>query len=1480
MFILVSGIVLSLPFVQTKIGKYVTTELNKEFKTNINVNQVTITIFGGVKLRDVLIKDHHKDTLIYINLINTNILDAKKLYKGDLLFGTLRLNKLYLNLKNYKNEKETNLDKFIAAFDTKKPSTEKFLLTAKDVYFTESRFLLTDENRTNPKDLELIHLEAKLSNFKILGPDVTTVINKMSFKDYRGLVVNNLQANFIYTKKNIVLKDLVTNTKESLLKGDVTLKYDRKDFKDFNNKVLFDIKINEAKVATNDIRYFYKELGKNNVFDLKGNIRGYLNNFRIKNLHLIDSNNSVIIGNVNFRNLFSKNKNQFNLIGTFSKVSSNYSDLSSLLPNILGKSLPSSLIKLGQFNLSGSTNITTTAIESDFDIETDLGKISADVVLTNIDFIDNASYVGNIILDNFNIGSFLNNSNLGIASLNVDVEGKGFTENLIDTKLVGEISQLEFNNYNYTKIILNGTFKKPIFKGKVNVNDPNLFLDFDGLVDVSKKENVYKFKTQIDYANLKELNFITKDSLSIFKGKIDSNLTGNSINNLYGDVVVEHTSYQNERDIFIFEDFKLNSTFDQNLERTITINSPDIIEGKVVGKFDFEQVLDIIENSFGSIYTNYKPNKIRKGQYLKFNLSVFSKIIEIFYPEIVLSKNTFLKGSMNSDTNDFKMNFSSPKISVLENQFEKVNLEIDNKNNLYNTYIQIDSIKTKYYKVADFNLINITMKDSLLFRAEFKGGKNNQDYYNINAYHTIDINKNSVVGIQKSELNLNNYIWHINVEENNKNRIIFNKNFNNFVFDEFEITNQDQKIKFLGKIENDNYKDLKLDFSNVNLGKIIPEYDKLIFDGTLNGIVNFEQINSQYKPYASLVVDDLEVNNIKLGNLNLDVKGNRDFNNFEVSSTLKNKNLENLNIEGSLAITNKKPIINLDLRLNNFNIGAFSIIGGSAISNIRGMLSGAASFEGDFKNPEMNGRLFLKEAGLKVPYLNVDYQLENNAIVDLTDRQFLFRNINLTDTKYNTKGILSGTIRHTNLKNWNLDLAVNSNHLLVLDTKDQEDAYYYGTAFIGGIATISGLTNALFINVEASSKKGTIIKIPIAETLSVGDNNYLRFITPQEKFNLSSNLQSQKRNYQGLELNFDLDVNTDAEIEVILDRETGHLMNGSGVGNLYMQINTLGKFNMYGDFQIYKGKYFFKYRGIVSKVFDVKEYGSIVWDGDPLKARLNLQAVYKTVANPAVLLDNPSFNRKIPVEVGIDIGGNIANPEPNFSINFPTVSSVLKSEIQTKLSDSDTRQTQALYLLASSSFLTPEGGLNQNALSQNLFDTASGIFGDLLNDKDSKILITPEVVTADNTPGREASGSVGFNTKFNINDKITVNGKFGVPVGGLNNAAVIGDVEILYKVNKDGTFNMRFFNRQNDINYIGENFGYTQGLGVSYQVDFNTFKELINKVFKNAKLTKDSSPDDQIPDSDYNPEFIEFIQRKKIKSESTKTNQEVIPDEL
>lgn len=1454
--------------------------INDDYGTDIHVEQVAISAFGGVKLKTVRIFDHHKNTLIFANRIKTNVLSFEQLYNGDLLFGDIRLDGAFIHIRKYKAEDDTNFDRFVRLFDTNTPAKKKFLLTARNVYLNNARFLLSDDNSDLEKSLDFTELNATLRGFKIHGPDISAQIENMRFLDFRGLRVKKMDAEFLYSNTAIKLKSLDLLTTGSFVKGDVQLSYVKEDFSDFANKVFFDIKLKSASIATNDIDYFYKELGRDNHFALSSHITGTLNNLKAENLRLVDDNNSIIIGNVHFKNLFNTSVGSFYMNGDFDRVSSDYQTLVTLLPNVLGKKLPTALSKIGHFNIQGLAEITASTIDTDFTMQTSLGGVKSKLEMVNIDDIDNASYKGNVIFDSFNVGKFLDQKDLSTVSLNIDVDGKGFTRKNLNTAFSGNVFKIRFQDYTYTKIKVDGSFVNPIFRGKLLVNDPNLFMDFDGIVNLSQKDIQYDFHTRIDYANLGRLNLVKNDSVSVFKGEIKVNVFGNTLDDLQGDVFISRTSYQNKNDIYYFDDFKVTSSFDADRIRTIKVNSPDILEGEVVGKFEYRELQKMVENSLGSLYANYSPNKIKPNQFLRFNFSIYNKIVEIFYPGIEIASNTNVRGNINSDDGEFKFNFNSPKITAFKNYFDKINIQIDNKNPLYNAFIEIDSIRTKYYKVSDFNLINVTLNDTLFVRSEFKGGVDAKDDFNLNLYHTIDKDRRSVVGISKSELKFRDFMWYLNENDQSDNRVVFDKSLKNFDIETISLTHDDQAIALSGKLRGKENKDLKLTFNNVELNKITPEVPQFNFRGILNGEVSFLQNKQIFQPRSSLRVDSLNVNDIALGNLNVDISGDESLSKFYVNSVLENKNIESFKALGDFSFANAKTDMNVDLRFEEFNLGTLDgLLGGEAISNIKGFASGVASITGNVNDPEINGRLFVDHAAVTVPYLNVEYRIDRKSIVDLTTNQFIIRNTGITDTRYLTQGNLFGRIRHNKFSDWELDININANRLLALDTQDSEDAAYYGTAFINGNATISGPTTGLFIKVNATSEAGTTIKIPISNTEAVGTNGYIHFLSPKEKYNIANGLIEESRNYQGLELEFDFDITPQAEVEVILDRNSGHGIKGKGFGSLLFKINTLGKFNMWGDFQAYEGTYNFKYGGIIDKRFDVKKGGSIIWEGDPMRAVLNLEAVYRTTANPAVLLENPSVNKKVPVEVVIAVKGNLTSPEPDFDINFPTVTSVLKSEIQYKLDDRDTRQTQALYLLSSGGFLSAEG-VNQSDFAGNLFERASGIFSDIFQDEDGKFNVGLDYVSADKRPGTEADGRVGVTVSTQINERISINGKVGVPVGGINESAIVGDVEVQYRVNDDGTMNLRVFNRENDINYIGQGIGYTQGIGITYEVDFDTFKELVNKIFQNAQLSRESESQYLIPDSSISPEYINFLPKeKKKKAERPKPNREAIPEE-
>ena len=94
-------LLLSITAVQTRLGKYATERINKDFGTNINIEKVGLQFNGDVELKNIYIEDYKKDTLVNILELNTSILSYRKLYQNKLTFGDVDIIGLNLNIKNY-----------------------------------------------------------------------------------------------------------------------------------------------------------------------------------------------------------------------------------------------------------------------------------------------------------------------------------------------------------------------------------------------------------------------------------------------------------------------------------------------------------------------------------------------------------------------------------------------------------------------------------------------------------------------------------------------------------------------------------------------------------------------------------------------------------------------------------------------------------------------------------------------------------------------------------------------------------------------------------------------------------------------------------------------------------------------------------------------------------------------------------------------------------------------------------------------------------------------------------------------------------------------------------------------------------------------------------------------------------------------------------------------------------------------------------
>lgn len=1423
---------LSIPLVQTRLGKYATNWLNDEYGTNININKVGLQFNGDVKLKEILISDYKNDTLISATELNTSILNFRNLANSKLAFGNIDIEGLVFNLKTYQGQTDTNLDVFVARFDEENPSQSEsdFLLSSSDISISGGVFRLIDDNMETPTIFEFSDIDINATNFLIRGPNVSTRINTLAFADSRGLVMKNLSSDFAYTLSDITLKSLKIKTLNSTLEGELKFTYNREDLADFTNKVFVDAYFENTDIALDELNTFYNEFGIGQRANFSAKLAGTLNDLNVKNLNLNTSSKTKIKGNLNFKNLFNAADNNFSMKGNFDNLASNYKDLKALLPNVLGESIPSIFDKLGSFSITGQTHITSSSINADLNIDTSLGYIISNLEMEKINDIDNATYKGNIIFDEFDLGSFLNDSNLNTTSLNLDVDGIGFTKGNLNTKVKGDVYSMIYNDYEYRNITVSGNLEDKVFNGFVNSKDQNLDLEFNGLIDFSKEINDFDFVANVDYANLKALNFMKKDSMSVFKGLVDMKMQGTSLDNVVGSISFNKTYYKNINEEYFFDDFAINSSFKNNV-RYIKVNSPDIINGQMSGVFLLDDIDELFLNALGSLYTNFKPYKVQTNQYIDFDFQIYNKIVEVFVPDLKLGKNTFIQGRVESDKEEFKLTFKSPKIALFDYFANNIEVQVDNKNPLFNTYVEVDSVATKYYNISKFNLINVTLNDTLFMRSEIKGGTHNNDLYNLSFYHTKSDDNQSVIGFKKSDVTIKENKWFINAKKDKFNKVTFDNAFENFKFEEFVLSHNNEEVKLSGVINGKDNKDLNLNFKDVDLEKITPDIEGLALQGLVNGEMELLQQNGSFLPVSEITIDDLEINDIALGSFLANIAGNQNLTSYAVTASIKNDKTKSFKAFGSVDLTSSSPSIALDLKFDDFKLELLNPFLEGVLKDIRGEVSGVANVVGDLNKPSINGDLILNKGGLGIPELNVDYSFAEASSVTLRDQSFIFNYVDITDTVHNTKGQVNGSINHVNLGKWSLDLNLETDRLLVLDTTEGEDVLYYGTGFVGGRASIVGPANQLRINVVGETKQGTTFVIPLNDNESFGDNSYIHFLTPEEKKAKSEGRDLIAPEVFGLELDFDLDVTQDAEIEIVMDKENGSTIRGRGEGGLLVEINTNGKFNMYGDFSVFEGTYNFRYGELIQKGFTVVPGGTLAWDGSPMKARIDIEAIYKTQANPSPLLDSP-INRRIPVNLGIHLTGNLEKPDPDYNFEFPNLSSTVESELSYRLESKDDRSNQAIYLLATGSF---SSSLSELSITGTIEERLNGIINNLISNGDNKLQVGLNVELGETTPDYQTDDRVGVTLQTNISDRIRINGKVGVPIGGVSQTAIAGDVQIDFLLNEEGTFTAKVFNRENSIRNFGEEIGYTQGLGIAYNVDFDSFKELIQIIFKGKK---------------------------------------------
>ena len=1461
LLLLLLVLIFLIPQIQSYYATKLTTSFNESYNTDLSIKSLKINYKGNLVLNDLLLRDDYDDTIIYAKTLSTSLINITGFSNSNIHFSNTEFDHLKFKLKQYKNEEDHEFSKFLEKLsDSASSSNQPFQLKINRVLAYDGEFVIENENLSNSPTFSIQKLDFNLSNFRLYGSKFNLNLRRMSGILIQGIVVEDFSTVFEYTPSQMDFQNLSLDTPYSHIEGELQFDYKREDLNDFFDEVNLKAAFNNSTLSSTDLRRFYDGFGYGHQISFKGNANGQLNNLNLESLRLEGLSQTIFFGNLKLVNSFGDAP--FALDASSVDLTTTYLDLIELLPKDLKPNLPDYLKTLGKTQMLGIIDLSKNKLNTILKVDTEIGRASINLNFDGYQNPNTVKYKGFVDVLDFDLAAFFDTNSLGRTSFNLNVNGSGFTKESLNTLALGKINSIVVNEYNYKNIKLKGNLKAPYFNGNLHSLDPNFQFVFEGLLDASGEENLFDFNADINHADLYALNIVKRDPVADFKGKLNINLKGNSLDELKGKLLFNSFEYKNQLDSFKFEELTVVSSFQQS-QQTITIDSPDVISGNLVGNFKLTKLPKLFSEAIENLYFKSEKDTSRNYQYVNFDIDIYNKIVEVFFPDIQVSANTFIKGSIDTSENGFSLNFRSPLIGVYNTTFENINIQIDTNNPLYNSYVEIENIGTSYYNISDFNMINVNLKDTLFVRTEFKGGQFKKDNYNLSIYQTLDSDNKSTFGFKRSSIVFNDNLWFVNKKSNTKNKVEIERGFKNFTIDSISVSSGEQAMLLNGILKDSTFKNLNLKFEDVELADIIPKQDRITFEGTVDGSLNIYQKDNIYSPNLDLTVDEFKFNSIPYGRFLLKANGNKDLSSFDIISKLQLQDELLFNAEGSIFTMENNQYFDVNLNFNKFDLQSFDVFGKEVISDIRGLIEGKMEISGKIQNPFFNGELRLSKAGMKVPYLNVDFDFDDNSKIRFDDKKFIIDDIMLTDVKHKTKGVLNGNITNREFKNWNLDLNISSDNLVVLDTDFKEGNLYYGTAFINGNASISGPLDEIEISVQAKTQKNTVFKIPLDDSESLGDNSFIYFLNLEDKLSKEAGRKIQLKEVKGLSLNFDLDITRDAEVEIVVDPANGSSLKGRGAGTLLIEINTNGKFKMYGDFVAYEGEYNFKYSGLVQKRFEVVPGSNLTWNGDPVRANLDVQAKYITEANPAILLENPTVNREIPVEVIINLGGQIVQPNIEFSLNYPNLSSVVKSELEYRMQGRENTELQALSLVTQGTFYS-QAGLGQNAITGNLIERASGIVDDIISEEDNKFKLGLNYQQNDRSlTQNNLADRVGLSLRTKISDRVLISGRFGVPVGGVSESVVFGDAEINFLLNETGSLRANVFNRESDIQFIGEELGYTQGIELSYTVDFDNFKELINKIldedYEKMKKSKTLNKDSQAIEL---PSYIKFPSRR------------------
>jgi hypothetical protein len=1453
--------------VQTYLTQKITQEVSENLNAKFKVEAVHFKFFNRISLKKVYIEDQLKDTLLYSDEIICNIKEFSRKTKN------INISKVNLiNAKFYLHRTDSlspiNL-KFITESlkkDSIPNNKAKWNVKFQNIELQQSifRLKLYHENKSdygvNFSNLICYIEDLDIRNLQFNEGEASFYIKKLKFKEQSDFYVYNLKLNMSIGRNHMKFSNVKIRTPYSYINSDsLSFRFNNyQEFRQFAKNIKLDFTFQESNVSFTDIGYFapiFKDISINTV--LSGRVYSKLSTFKGKDVSFKIGEQTELITDFSLNGL--PNHKQMFMYVDFKKLTTWAQDfelINKFLKNNKKIEIPENFNQLGIISYKGNF----AGFYDDFvtygKFTSDLGNVSTDLSLKP-DTSKTLAFNGNLKTTDFFVGQLVpENKYIGKISMDAQIKGSAGTDKTIRATTDGIIHNIDINNYNYQNIVIDGFLTEKTYNGILQISDPNIQLNFSGDIDFSKEIPIFNFYADVPLANLYGLNIDKEDTTSNLRFNLNANFKGINIDNAVGEVNFTNTVLHKLNDSIAFDTLRLVSEVQVDTHK-IELKS-DYIDVFLSGTYKPTHLVQSLKN----MYYNYLPALVRHAEdtielnfensfELNIDLKKTDKLTYYFLPKVFISDNSKIEFNYNDQNKRFLLNAFSEHLRFKNHSFTNIDISTFSNDSIFTAHTTSDNLLlNNYFDLEKFKMTSLIQKN----KVDFKFDWNNEDTVvnkgKILASTTIR-QKNPYddpsieITILPSQVIVKDSLWYIGKSS-------LKIDTTSFSFKDFTISHGDQILNANGRIT-ENYDDTlflafkKLNLSNIN---ILTKKNKLEFEGIINGEANFSNLYNNPLFYANIEIDNLVLNKENLGYTQIYSRWIDKDKAIQLEASTLEDEKRTVNVSGNYYPEDKSVQFNvildkLGLHILNPYLKSFS-------SNVTGVGDGSVLVTGLLKKPKFNGFVYLHDAAMTIDYINTRYHFTTEAVVD--NNILKFNNVDVFDS-FNNNAKTNGNVKFGPNKEISVDFNIEANKIHSLNTTVADNEAFYGTAFTSGIVSIVGNRSNTFLDISAKTEKGSKISIPLTQTGSVDQMKFLTFVNEKEEKETVPDEYGP--DLSGFGLNFELEITPDVEAQLIFDSKIGDVIRGKGEGDLKMEIGADNDFKMYGDFTIEEGDYLFTLQNVINKKFKIERGGNITWNGEPYDANVDFKAAYnlKTTLNSLVIdtsyyTNNDYYKKRIPVECQVFLTEKLMNPNIKFDINLPTADEEAKTLLKTAINTEEKLNKQFLSLLVLNSFMPEQTG-SDSYLSDGSTTTGLGTVttSELLSNQLSHWLsqISDEWdIGVNYRPGDEISKDqveVALSTQL-LNDRVSINGNVGYGGQTVDQASnIVGDFNVDVKLNKSGKIRLKAFNESND-KLLYENAPYTQGVGVFYREEFNSFSELLKKFANRFRRNKENDETD------------------------------------